>query len=58
MPLLDPGALRRLKFWVWFHDGERLPVVAGDQRLIGSIAKTDVILALAGSTKRPSTNVG
>jgi CIC family chloride channel protein len=39
------------------HDGERLPVVTADQRLIGSIAKTDVILALAGSTKRPLTNV-
>jgi CIC family chloride channel protein len=35
------------------HDGERLPVVtnARDRRLIGSVAKTDVILALAGGTK-------
>lgn len=32
------------------HDGERLPVVAHDCRLLGSIAKTDVILSLAGST--------
>ncbi len=41
------------------HDGERLPVVSdsGDQRLIGSIAKTDVILALAGSTTRSATTV-
>jgi CIC family chloride channel protein len=31
------------------HDGERLPVVSYDRKLIGSIAKTDVILALAGS---------
>jgi chloride channel protein, CIC family len=39
------------------HDGERLPVVsnAGDARLIGSISKTDVILALAGSSRSPST---
>src|SRR5204863_8615121 len=31
------------------HDGERLPVVSDfdDHRLVGSIAKTDVILALA-----------
>ncbi|HMJ06388.1 MAG TPA: CBS domain-containing protein, partial [Chthoniobacterales bacterium] len=42
------------------HDGERLPVVSnsGDGRLIGSIAKTDVILALAGSTSRSATTVG
>ncbi len=35
------------------HDGERLPVVSntGDHRLIGSISKTDVILALAGSNR-------
>jgi chloride channel protein, CIC family len=33
------------------HDGERLPVVnnATENQLIGSISKTDVILALAGS---------
>jgi CIC family chloride channel protein len=42
------------------HDGERLPVVSdsGDERLIGSIAKTDVILALAGGTARSATLVG
>ena len=40
------------------HDGERLPVVSYDQRLIGSVAKTDVILALAGSTTRSATMVG
>ncbi|MFN2475795.1 MAG: ClcB-like voltage-gated chloride channel protein [Chthoniobacterales bacterium] len=36
------------------HDGERLPVVSNssEDRLVGSISKTDVILALAGS-KRP-----
>src|ERR1051326_41948 len=35
------------------HDGERLPVVgnSGEHQLVGSISKTDVILALAGSTK-------
>ncbi|MDQ6623464.1 MAG: chloride channel protein, partial [Verrucomicrobiota bacterium] len=34
------------------HDGERLPVVSNsaERRLLGSISKTDVILALAGST--------
>ena len=36
------------------HQGERLPVVTdeGTHRLIGSLAKTDVILALAGSGRR------
>ena len=36
------------------HRGERLPVVTdqGEHRLIGSLAKTDVILALAGSGRR------
>jgi len=36
------------------HDGERLPVVSHDRHLVGSIAKTDVILALAGSTADPA----
>jgi CIC family chloride channel protein len=40
------------------HDGERLPVVSHGRQLIGSIAKTDVILALAGSTARPATTMG
>lgn len=42
------------------HDGERLPVVADSngQRLLGTVAKTDVILALAGSTTRSATTVG
>src|SRR5581483_3869758 len=41
------------------HDGERLPVVseANGQSLIGSVSKTDVILALAGSNIRPTTTV-
>ena len=41
------------------HDGERLPVVSDSatKHLIGTIAKTDVILALAGSTIRPVTAV-
>ena len=36
------------------HPGERLPVVQGEgtERLIGSLAKTDVILALAGTGRR------
>ena len=35
------------------HDGERLPVVSSspEYRLVGSISKTDVILALAGSVR-------
>ena len=39
------------------HDGERLPVVgnSGENRLLGSISKTDVILALAGSTQSPAS---
>lgn len=39
------------------HDGERLPVVgnSGENRLLGSISKTDVILALAGSIKSPTS---
>jgi chloride channel protein, CIC family len=37
------------------HDGERLPVVSHDRHLVGSIAKTDVILALAGTTARSAT---
>ena len=38
------------------HDGERLPVVEGlsNRRLVGSIGKTDLILALAGSRNRPA----
>jgi CIC family chloride channel protein len=41
------------------HDGERLPVVAGSngERLIGTVSKTDVILALAGSTTRSATTI-
>jgi chloride channel protein, CIC family len=39
------------------HDGERLPVVgnSGENRLLGTISKTDVILALAGSRKSPAS---
>jgi CIC family chloride channel protein len=40
------------------HDSERLPVVSLDRELVGSISKTDVILALAGSTARPATATG
>jgi CIC family chloride channel protein len=42
------------------HDGERLPVVKGlnDRRLVGSIAKTDLILALAGSSRQPVALAG
>jgi CIC family chloride channel protein len=39
------------------HNGERLPVVgnSGNHRLLGSISKTDVILALAGSSRSPAS---
>jgi CIC family chloride channel protein len=41
------------------HDGERLPVLIGDEsrRLIGSLSKTDLILALAERSKSPSQTV-
>jgi CIC family chloride channel protein len=41
------------------HDGERLPVISGanGQALVGSVSKTDVILALAGSNTRAATMV-
>ena len=41
------------------NDGEPLPVVSGanGHSLIGSVSKTDVILALAGSNVRPATTV-
>ena len=41
------------------YDGERLPVVndSATKRLIGTIAKTDLILALAESTSRSATMV-
>jgi CIC family chloride channel protein len=41
------------------HDGERLPVVRDSttKHLIGTIAKTDIILALAGSTTRSARMV-
>jgi len=41
------------------HDGERLPVVASanNNNLVGTVSKTDVILALAGSTTRSATMV-
>jgi len=39
------------------HAGERLPVVgnSGENRLLGTISKTDVILALAGSSNSPAS---
>ena len=41
------------------HEGERLPVVSNSrkQELLGTVSKTDVILALAGSTTRSATAV-
>ena len=36
------------------HDGERLPVIAeSENKILGSVSKTDVILALAGSDRSP-----
>jgi CIC family chloride channel protein len=57
-PTVRPGAsLAEAMEHFLQHDGERLPVVTnlGDNRLIGSLSKTDVILALAGSSRSPST---
>ena len=41
------------------HDGERLPVVNNtyEHRLLGSISKTDVILAFAGSDRTGGAHV-
>ena len=55
MPLIHPAAsLNEALDRFACHVGERLPVVTdqGTQRLVGSLAKTDVILALAGSGQR------
>ena len=57
-PTVPPGAsLAEAMERFARHDGERLPVVgnSGENRLLGSISKTDVILALAGSTKSPAS---
>ena len=57
-PSVRPGAsLAEAMQGFIHHDGERLPVVSNsaDHRLIGSISKTDVILALAGSRSSPAT---
>ena len=41
------------------HDGERLPVLSDSRKreLLGTVSKTDVILALAGSTSRSATTI-
>ena len=41
------------------HDGERLPVVSSSstQQLLGSVSKTDLILALAGSNRSATARV-
>jgi chloride channel protein, CIC family len=57
-PTIPPGAsLAEAMEHFGRHDGERLPVVgnSGENRLLGSISKTDVILALAGSTQNPAS---
>lgn len=57
-PTVPPGAsLAEAMERFAHHNGERLPVVenSGDNRLLGSISKTDVILALAGSTQSPTS---
>lgn len=55
IPVIQPSAsLNEALDQFTRHRGERLPVVTneGVHRLIGSLAKTDVILALAGSGRR------
>ena len=55
MPVIHPAAsLNEALDRFARHVGERLPVVTDQrtQRLVGSLAKTDVILALAGSGQR------
>jgi chloride channel protein, CIC family len=54
IPMVDPSAARNEALESFKkHRGERLPVVTnhGADRLVGSLAKTDVILALAGSSR-------
>jgi CIC family chloride channel protein len=54
IPMVDPSAsLNEALDRFTTHLGERLPVVTnhGADRLVGSLAKTDVILALAGSSR-------
>jgi CIC family chloride channel protein len=55
IPTIEPSAtLNEALDRFTRHAGERLPVVSdqGAHRLIGTLAKTDVILALAGSGRR------
>ena len=59
-PVISPGAtLGEALDRFSHHDGERLPVVSNstDHRLLGSISKTDVILALAGSNMTGTARV-
>ena len=54
IPVVEPSAsLNEALDRFTTHLGERLPVVTnhGADRLVGSLAKTDVILALAGSAR-------
>jgi len=54
-PTVHPGAsLTEALEQFTKHDGERLPVIAeSENTLLGSVSKTDVILALAGSDRSP-----
>ncbi len=52
-PVVHPGAsLTEALERFAKHDGERLPVIADfESKILGSVSKTDVILALAGSDR-------
>ena len=52
-PFVHPGAsLTEALERFTKHDGERLPVIADfESKILGSVSKTDVILALAGSDR-------
>ncbi len=57
-PVIAPGATLGEALELFSrHDGERLPVVSSfaERRLLGSVSKTDVILALAGSNRSGTT---
>jgi chloride channel protein, CIC family len=54
-PTIEPSAsLNEALERFAHHDGERLPVVTNSKegKLVGSISKTDIILAIAGSKKK------
>jgi CIC family chloride channel protein len=56
--LMNDGSLKESLEVFARHDGERLPVLdnARDRRLVGSLAKTDVLLTLAHGTGAPESD--